>query len=162
MSESREHYSWDGLADELKQALIDFMAVNDLVESSFVGVTAQLQVFGRIGMTSAATIYNKSMNSFLDRPTTNKDMKDKKKSLFHDFPEELKIAAIMCAVQEAPATRQSKTDSMNVHHNAKQDRDNLEKREGLDKAADEFIQCLIYRQMWYYNKHWKISGEVDK
>ena len=74
------------------------MAVNGLVESSFAGVTAQLQVFGRIGMTSAAAISNTARNGFLDRVTTNKEMSYKKTSLFYDFPEELQITAIICAV----------------------------------------------------------------
>ena len=50
-------------------------------------------------MASAADIRNMTRNIFLDQPTTHMDMSDKKTSLFHDFPEELQITAIMCAVQ---------------------------------------------------------------
>ena len=35
-------------------------------------------------------------------------------------------------------------------------------REGLDKATDEFIQCLNYRQMRGSDRRWKIAGEVKK
>ena len=98
MSESGVEYSWDGLTDDLNEALLGFMAVNDLSDSSFAGVTSQLQVFGRIGMASAAAISNMARNGFLERPTTNKEMSDNKTSMFHDFPEELQITAIMCAV----------------------------------------------------------------
>ena len=45
MSEYGVKYSWDGSSEDLKEALIGFMAVNDLEESSFAVVTAQLQVF---------------------------------------------------------------------------------------------------------------------
>ena len=89
MSESGVEYSWDGSSDDLKEELLGFMSVNDLAESSFAGVTAQLQVFVRIGMSSAATISNMARNGFLDQPTTNKEMSDNKTSMFHDFPEEL-------------------------------------------------------------------------
>ena len=89
MSESGAEYSLDGSSNDLKEALLGFMAVNDLAESSFAGVTAQLQVFVRIGMSSAATISNMARNGFLDQPTTNKEMGDNKTSLFHDLPEEL-------------------------------------------------------------------------
>ena len=75
------------------------MDVNDLAESSFTGLTAQLQVFVQIGMASAATISDMVINGFLDQPTTNKNMSDNKTSQFHDFPEELQITAIVCAVQ---------------------------------------------------------------
>ena len=87
-------------------------------------------------MTSTAAISNMARNGFLDRPTTNKDMSDKKTSLFHDFPEELKITTSICAVQEAPATIQSNTDAMDRHRDSKQERGNLVKREGLEKATD--------------------------
>ena len=89
MPESGAEYSWDGSADYLKEELIGFMAVNNLAEISFDGVTDQLQVFVWIGMASAATISDMDRNGFLDQPTTNKDMSDNKTSLFHDFPEEL-------------------------------------------------------------------------
>ena len=42
----------------------------------------------------------------------------------------------------------------------KQERDNLVKREGLQKATYEFIQCLIYIQIWDYDWRWKKAGEV--
>ena len=145
MYEYGAEYSWDGSSDNLKEALIGFMAVNDLSEISFAGATSQLQVFGRIGMASSADISNMARNGFLDRPIKNKETSDKKTSLFHDLPEEFHITAIMCAVQEAPATRQSNADAMGRHRNAKQERDNLVKREGLERATYEFIQCLIYR-----------------
>ena len=101
------------------------MSVNDLAESSFAGVTAQLQVFVRIGMSSAATISNMARNGFLDQPTTNKEMSDNKTSLFHDFSEELQITAIMCVVQEASATRQSNNDAMERERNDKQESNKL-------------------------------------
>ena len=66
----------------------------------------------------------------------------------------------MCAVQEAPSTRQSNTNAMDRQHNNKQDRDNLVKREGLEKATYEFIKCIIYRQMWDSDWRWKTAGEV--
>ena len=102
--------------------------MNDLAESSLAGVTAQLQVFGIIGMDSATTIRNMARNGFLDWPTTNKEMSDKKKCMFHDFPEELQITAIMCAVQEYTYKRQSNTNAMYWQINTKQERDNLVKR----------------------------------
>ena len=63
-------------------------------------------------MASASDISNIARNGFLERPTTNNYMSDKKTSLFHDFPEELQITAIMCEVREDPATRQSNIDAM--------------------------------------------------
>ena len=75
------------------------MAISDLSESSLADATAQLQVFGQIGMASATAIRDMARNGFLGQHTTNKEMSDKKKILFHDFPEEFQITAIMCALQ---------------------------------------------------------------
>ena len=138
------------------------MDMNDLAKSSFVGVNAQLQVFGRIGMARNAAINDMARNGFLDRPTTNKEMSDKKKSLFHEFPEDLQITAIMYSVQEYPATIQSKTNAMDIQSNAKQKKDNMVKRKRLEKATYKFIPCLIYRQMWNSDRRWKTSGEVNE
>ena len=82
--------------------------------------------------------------------------------MFHDFLEKLQITAIMCSVQEAPDTVPSNTDAMDRHFNSKQERDDLMKRGGLENATDEFIQCLIYRQMWDSDRLWKTAGEVKK
>ena len=101
-------------------------------------------------------------NGFLAQPTTNKDISDKKTIMFHYFPEDLQITSIMCALQEAPATRQSNTNAMCKHCNAKQEGGNLVKREGLENSTDEFIECLIYRQMWDSDRRWKTAGEVKK
>ncbi|KAL7523561.1 hypothetical protein ACHAXR_000896, partial [Thalassiosira sp. AJA248-18] len=54
LSESEGEYSYEHSSEELKAALLGMVAVNDLAESSFAGVTAQVQVYGRIGMANAA------------------------------------------------------------------------------------------------------------
>ena len=113
-------------------------------------------------MANDDAIINMARNGFVDRPTINSEMNDKKKSLFHDFPEEFQITAIMCELQEAPVTRKSNKDAMDRHGNAKQERDKLVKWEGSEKATDEFIQSLIYRQMWDSDWSWKTAGEVEK
>ena len=52
------------------------MAVNDLFESSFGCMTAQLELFERIGLAHAAAVSNMQQNGLLDRPTTKKDMEN--------------------------------------------------------------------------------------
>ena len=111
------------------------MEVNDLVDISFAGVTAQLQVFGRIGVAIDADTRNMARNDFLDQPTTNNEMSDKKTSMFHDFPEDLQITDSMCEVQEAQAKIQSSTNAMDRQHNYKQERDKLVKQEILEKGT---------------------------
>ena len=77
LSDSEGEYSWDGSSDELKESMIGMMAVNDLAESSFGGVTAQLEVFGRVGLAHAAGVSDMQRNGFIKRPTTKKDIENK-------------------------------------------------------------------------------------
>ena len=51
------------------------MASNDLVKSSFTGVTAQVQCYGRIGMSGAAAVRDVARNEFLHRSSTKKQIK---------------------------------------------------------------------------------------
>ena len=44
------------------------MAVNDLEESAFGGLTDQLEVFGRIGLTNSAEVSDMQRNSYLYLP----------------------------------------------------------------------------------------------
>ena len=77
LSESGGEYSWDGSSDELKEALVGMMATNCLAESSFGGLTAQLEVFGRAGLPHASPVSDMQSNGFLKRPTTKKDFENK-------------------------------------------------------------------------------------
>ena len=64
MSYLKGEMSWDICSDEVKQALLGEMAVNDLAESSFAGVTAMIQVYGRIDLNAAAAISDMNRNVF--------------------------------------------------------------------------------------------------
>ena len=68
MSESGGVCSWDVASDELKKSLFGMMAVNDLAESVFGGLTAQIEVFGRIGLSNAAAVSNMQRNGYLKQP----------------------------------------------------------------------------------------------
>ena len=59
-----------------------------------------------MGAANAATISNMARNGLLHRSTMRKEMGDDGvRGLFHGFPEELKITAVMCTMYMAPATR---------------------------------------------------------
>ena len=89
MSISGTEYSWGNLPETTKKAVFGKMVTNDLSESSFAGVTSQVQTYGRIGMCNNIAISNMSRNGYLSRPTTKKILKEGNKGMFYDFPEEL-------------------------------------------------------------------------
>ena len=67
MSESGGAYSWDVASDELKNSLFGLMVVNYHVESVLRGLTAQLEVFGKIGLANAAAVSDMQRNGYLKR-----------------------------------------------------------------------------------------------
>jgi len=161
LSESEGEYSYDHSSAELKEALFGMTAVNDLAESSFAGVTAQVQVYGRIGMANAAAISDMARNGFMHRPTTAEEMRSATgHGLFHGLPEELQITAVMTAMEQAPATRDSNNRAMELQRETKRMRDQLVKEEGLEKAHGEYIECLIYHRMFNSDRLWKTAKDV--
>ena len=115
MSDSEGEYSYEHSSDTLKEAMLGVVAVNDLAESSFAGVTAQVEVYGRIGMANAAAISDMARNGFLSRPSCNQDLESGEgRGLFHGLREGLKITAVMAAVDMAPQTRESNNAALDL------------------------------------------------
>ena len=96
-------------SDELKKSLFGLMAVNDLAESAFGGLTAQLEEFGRIGLANAAAVSDMQQNGYLKRPNLESD----EVSFYFGLPEELWITATMTAVKLALAVRKSNNNKHN-------------------------------------------------
>ena len=159
MSVSKSEYSWEYCSAEVKEALLGIMAVNDLAESSFAGVTAQVQVFGRIDLASAAAISDINRNGFLDRSPIDDDTAT---GMFHGLREELQLTAVMCAMEFAPATRQANNDALEAQRRAKRQKEEIVKQLGLEKATDEHIECLIYHKMYESDRCWKTREEVTE
>ncbi len=91
-------------------ALYGAMAVNDLAESSFAGVTVMLQCYGRIGLNNAAAVSDMTRNNLMSRGTTNEQ--NGNHGMFHQLPEQLQITVIMYAMNFAPGTRASNNEGL--------------------------------------------------
>ena len=124
------------------------MVTNDLAESSFAGVTAQVQTYGRIDMCSAATVSDMARNGFFARPTTKKNIGNDKRGVFFTLPEELRLTAVMVAMEDAPYTRDSNNVTLALQRKRKREKEQHVAEKGLEKASDQFIKALVLRQMW--------------
>ena len=153
LSDSGGELSFDHCSEVDKIALRGFVDVNDLAESSFAGLTAQVQVFGRIGMANAAAISDMKRNGFLSRDGEGN-------GLFHDLPPELQLTALMTALQFAPDTRQLNNAGLERARETKRQKEELLKQLGLEKATNEYIDCLIYHKMYDSDRCWKTAAEV--
>ena len=114
LSLSGSQYSWEHCPDTTKKGMLVKMVTNYLYESSFAGVTSQVQIYGRIGMFNAAAISDMSRNGYLSRPTTKKDLKEVNRGLFHNFPEELQLTAVMAALEDALVTHKANNQSLEL------------------------------------------------
>jgi hypothetical protein len=99
LSESGSDYCWSHCSDEVKTALMGKMAVNDRAESSFAGITAQIQDYGRIGYANGAAISDMGRNGFLDLPLTKTDLKGQKRGMFYSLSKELQLTAVVAAME---------------------------------------------------------------
>ena len=160
LSLSGSPFSFDHCPEDVKNAMLGMMAVNDLAESSFAGVTAQVQCYGRIGMHSVAAVSDMSRNDFLTRPTTKKAISNDQRGLFHEMPEELRITAVMVAMEDAPETRQSNNKSVELQREFKRKKEEIKKQKGLENASDEYIEALIYYSMWDSEACWKTNSDI--
>ena len=143
LSLSGSEYSWEHCPETTKKSMLGKMVTNDLAESSFTGVTSQVQTYGRIGMCNASAISDMSRNGYLYRPTTKKDLKEGNRGLFHDLPEELWITAVMSAMEEAPITHKANNQSLDIQRERRQEKEDLKKELGLEDAQENYIEALI-------------------
>jgi len=158
LSVSGSKYCWQNCPEEAKKALLGALAVNDLAESSFAGLTAQLQFFGRLGLASAAAVSDMARNKFLSR--AKPEANDGNTGLFHQLPGELQVTALMCAIEFAPDTRESNNAALQAQDAANQARKELRKQEKFANATDEYIECLIHHTLWGSERCWKTKKEV--
>ena len=127
------------------------MAVNDLAESAFRGLTAQLEVFGKIGLANAAAVSNMQRNGYLKQP----NLENNEVSLYFDLPEELRITATITAVKLAPDVRKPNKNKQTSFEEKKRERDKMVMQEGNDKMTVLSINWLIYRRMYESDRAWK-------
>jgi len=114
-----------------------------------------------IGMANAAAVSDISRNGFLHRPVTKKELKKPDAhGLFFGLREELKMTAVMAAMEMAPATRERNNRAVEQQREIKRQREEAAKAEVLRKGQDEYIECLQYHQMWQTEQCWRTEAEV--
>ena len=89
------------------------MASNNLAESSFAGVTAQVQCYCQIDMCISSDVSDTARNVLLDHPTTTNQMEVHQQGLFHGMPNKLQITIVMVAMEDAPDNRQLNNNDLN-------------------------------------------------
>jgi len=65
-------------------------------------------------------------------------------------------------MEQAPATKVSNNGALKRQQEAKRQRVELVKREGLEKVSHAYIECLIYHCMYHSDRCWKSAAQVKK
>ena len=107
-------YFCEHFTETTKKSMLGKMVTKDLAESSFAGVTSQVQTYVRIGMCTSADISDMSRNRYLSRPTTKKDLKEDNRGMFHDFPEEVRLTAMMAIMEDNHVTNQANNQLLEI------------------------------------------------
>lgn len=158
LSVSGSEISWDHCPDEVKEALYGHRATNDLAESCFAGLTRQIEIGNRILMTNAAAISDMKRNGFMNRGGKKKgDTRGK----FYELPEELQITAVMAAMENASATRESNNHALNRMREYRQQKEDALKEVNLEKATTEYIGNLIYHAMNKSDRYCSTKNEMN-
>ena len=98
-------------------------------------------------MCNAAAISDMSRNGYLSRPTTKKYLKEGNRFLFHNFPEELRLTALMAETEDAPVTHKSINQPLDLQREIRQEKEDLKNKLGLKDAQENYIEALILHKM---------------
>ena len=101
LSSSGSSFSYNHCPESIKQDMIGKMATNDPAESSFAGVTSQIQKYSRISIAGAAAISDMQRNKFFSRVDTGTG----KVGMFHQFSEGIQSCLVRVGMEDAPSTR---------------------------------------------------------
>ena len=93
--------------EEKKKKLLGNTATNDKAESTLGGTTANIQLFGRIALSSAGAVSEMKQSAFLKQDTipTKKNSTVNPGGLFHQFPHKLRQAIVRVAMKDAPSPK---------------------------------------------------------
>jgi hypothetical protein len=109
-------------------------------------------------MTNAAAISDMKRNGFMNRGGKKKD--DTRGKLF-ELPEQLQITAVMAAMENASATRESNNHALNRMREYRQQKEDALKEVNLEKATTEYIGNLIYHAMNKSDRYCSTKDEMN-
>ena len=76
---SGSEFLWEHFPQNVKKAMFSKMVSNNHAESSFAGVTAQVQCYSQIDMCNSSSVSDTARNGLLDIPTTKNQMEGHQK-----------------------------------------------------------------------------------
>ena len=139
LSRFKKNYSYVHASNERKLAFLGKKATNDEAESALGGATAQIQRYGRIGLSHAAAVSDLKRNAFFHR-LTNSKKEDKPLGIFHQFDQRLQEAIILTAMRDAPAAHKINREALDQQAAARHAKETLAKEKNLATATDEYIE----------------------
>jgi hypothetical protein len=102
---------YQGCPPNVRNELLGHEAMNDWSESALGGTTHQLQNYGRIGLTNAASVSNAKTNGYFSQFSSNIN-KTKTKGMSHQFEPRIRECLLTVAIEDAPQTVSINRDAL--------------------------------------------------
>ena len=167
LSSNAGRFCWELTTDEDHEQGLGKYAVNDPAESSFGGLTQQLQCFGRIALASAGGVAQARWNGDLKRQRTARTAKGKastsaKDGIFHRLPVKMQASLLTMCMAALAETRVADQAALKAQREAKRRKQELAREAALAKGQESFIDALYYREMYDSPACWKTAAAVDR
>ena len=151
-------FSWGNTSEEVHTACLGKYATNDTAETSFAGLTQQLQSYGRLlGVHASATGQAKINGDF--QQTIGGFNKD---GIFHTISKEMRSSLLMFALKEAPGVRVAEERALNKQREYKKRKKQILRKKKVLNAQRDYIKSLIYIEMYHSCNCWKSGHDVDR
>jgi hypothetical protein len=158
LSSAEGRFCWEQTTDEDHEQAKGKYAVNDPAESSFGGLTRELQCFGRIALGSAGGVAQSRRNGDLKRQRTARG----KDGIFHCLSTEMRQSLLTMCMQNVEATRDADRTALNAQRAAKRRKEELAREASMAKGQEAFIDALYYHEMYHSPACWKTAAAVDR
>ena len=156
LSSSGSPFSYEHCPENIKKDMIGKMDTNDLAESSFAGVTSQIQKYSRINIAGAAAISDMQRNKYF----SYKGNGTGKVGVFHQFSEGIRSCLVRVGVEDAPITRRTNNSLLEKQRKARHEKAELARMKIYERATEDYIDAVYYHRMYQSEACWKTVREV--
>lgn len=162
--------SWKHTSHDVHISLLGKWAVNDPAERSFGAGTRELQVYGRIDLSSAFAMGQAKINGDFGRKLNigkkaRKETSDGFLYKISDDPEladKLRTSLFIMAMEDIPATKLANSEALADQRQAKQRKQELAKEQCYAKASDKQLDILCYFEKYSMRACLRTVEEVDE
>ena len=165
LSSAAGRFCWELTTEEDHEQGLGKYVVNDPAESSFGGLTRELQCFGRIALRSAGAVAQCRWNGDLkrQRPAHGKARTAASEDgIFHRLSAKMQQSLLTMCMEDKETTRAADRAALDAQRAEKRRKEELARKAAMAKGQEAFIDALYYREMYDSAACWKTPAIVDR